>query len=436
MAEEDNLLLDQSPFPPLELTFEEQEECHNLSLQLLERTLHSYDERLAGVTPRHHANLNSARWKLQKTQENASLYSERIRHVRTDLHLPVDNWEDPTVLLMVGTIPASLDEVMYGMSIPTFEALKVRVSTLGNQEIGGAMLARLVGPTDDQPFQNLSIFYMASRLPWLVSKVVKPRDFVLLSATGVITTAGGERVGYDLLQPAPLLQCPPLPKPMIRGKFMFGALYRQQEDGHVDVYLQQYVESMGNLMESFIISTTWQSLLGFFRSPVLAEHKKLQWCIANMKSARRRGAANDLSGFSMNCSLCSVAFGRTIRSRSSDQRSCVLCLALVCSNCREKLVFKVLDRHPKKNKLLIRKKRVHVCRPCMEFVRRQKPTDIARYNILDTLTPASDSTWGTNDTSWMTWGLLDGDSTPTWSPRRSLSMSSESFESFGWNADP
>ncbi|KAK1939231.1 hypothetical protein P3T76_008615 [Phytophthora citrophthora] len=436
MAEEDNLLLDQSPFPPLQLTFEEQEECHNLSLQLLERTLHSYDERLAGISPRHHANLDSARWKLQKTQENASLYSERIRHVRADLHLPVDNWEDPTVLLMVGTIPASLDEVMYGMSIPTFEALKVRVSTLGNQEIGGAMLARLVGPTDDQPFQNLSIFYMASRLPWLVSKVVKPRDFVLLSASGVITTAAGERIGYDLLQPAPLLQCPPLPKPMIRGKFMFGALYRQQEDGHVDVYLQQYVESMGNLMESFIISTTWQSLLGFFRSPILAEHKKLQWCIANMKSARRRGAANDLSGFSVNCSLCSAAFGRTIRSRSSDQRSCVLCLALVCSNCREEFVFKVLDRHPKKNKLLIRKKCVYVCRPCLEFVRRQKPHDIARYNILDTLTPASDSTGGTNDTSQMTWGLLDGDSTPTWSPRRSLSMSSESFESFGWSVDP
>ncbi|KAG1708231.1 hypothetical protein DVH05_024914 [Phytophthora capsici] len=435
MAEEDNLLLDQSPFPPLQLTFEEQEECHHLSLQLLERTLHSYDERLAGITPRHHANLDSARWKLQKTQENASLYSERVRHVRTDLHLPVDNWEDPTVLLMVGTIPASLDEVMYGMSIPTFEALKIRVSTLGNQEIGGAMLARLVGPTDDQPFQNLSIFYMASRLPWLVSKVVKPRDFVLLSASGVITTAAGERIGYDLLQPAPLLQCPPLPKPMIRGKFMFGALYRQQEDGHVDVYLQQYVESMGNLMESFIISTTWQSLLGFFRSPILAEHKKLQWCIANMKSARRRGA-NNLSGFSVNCSLCSAAFGRTIRSRSSDQRSCVLCLALVCSNCREELVLKVLDRHPKKNKLLIRKKRVYVCRPCLEFVRKQKPNDIARYNILDTLTPASDSTGGTNDSSQMTWGLLDGDSTPTWSPRRSLSMSSESFESFGWNVEP
>lgn len=436
MADDDNLLPDQSPFPPLQLTFEEQQHCHDLSLQLLERTLHSYDERLAGITPRHHASLDSARWKLQKTQENASLYSERIRHVRTDLHLPEDNWADPTVLMMVGTIPAPLDEVMFGMSIPTFEALKIRVSTLGNQEIGGAMLARLVGPTDETPFQNLSIMYMTSRLPWLVSKVVKPRDFVLLSATGVITTADGERIGYDLLQPAPLLQCPPLPKPMIRGKFMFGALYRQQEDGNVDVYIQQYVESLGNLMESFVISSTWQSLLGFFRSPLLAEHKKLQWCITHMKSVRRRGLANELTGYSVNCSLCSVAFGRSVRSRSSDQRSCVLCLAPVCSNCREEHVFKVLERPPKKKSMSIKKRQVYVCRPCLEFVQRHKPTDIARYNILDQLTPASNSTGDTNDTGRVTWGLLDGDSMPSWSPKRSLSMSSVSFESFDWNVDP
>ncbi|KAE9345869.1 hypothetical protein PR003_g7725 [Phytophthora rubi] len=435
MGEEDTLP-DQSPFPPLQLTFEEQQHCHDLSLQLLERTLHSYDERLAGVTPRHHASLDSARWKLQKTQHNASLYSERVRHIRTDLHLPDDNWQDPTVLLMVGTIPAPLDEVMYGMSIPTFEALKVRVSTLGDQEVGGAMLARLVGPTEDQPFQSLSVMYMASQLPWLVSKVVRPRDFVLLSATGVITTKDGERIGYDLLQPAPLLECPPLPKPMIRGKFMFGALYRELENGNVDVYIQQYVESLGNLMESFIISATWQSLLGFLRSPILSELKKLQWCIANMKSARRRGIANELSGYSLNCSLCSVAFGRSARSRHSDQRNCVLCLAPVCSNCREERVFKILDRHPKKRHMTIRKKQVFICRPCLDFVHSQKPADIARYNTMEQLTPSSVSTGVSSDNAFVPCGLLYGDSQPSWSPARSLSMSSESFESFGWDADP
>ncbi|RLN68827.1 hypothetical protein BBJ28_00002708, partial [Nothophytophthora sp. Chile5] len=59
-----------SPFAPLQLTFDEQKHCQDLSIQLLDRTLHSYDERLAGHEPRHHASLDSARWKLQKTQAN------------------------------------------------------------------------------------------------------------------------------------------------------------------------------------------------------------------------------------------------------------------------------------------------------------------------------------------------------------------------------
>uniref|UniRef100_M4B995 FYVE-type domain-containing protein n=1 Tax=Hyaloperonospora arabidopsidis (strain Emoy2) TaxID=559515 RepID=M4B995_HYAAE len=428
---DDLVLPDHSPFPPLQLTFEEQQHCHDLSLQLLERTLHSYDERLAGITPRHHASLDSARWKLQKTQENASLYSERIRRVRTDLYLPEDKWEDPTVLMMVGTIQAPLDEVMLGMAIPTFEALKIRVATLGNQDISGAMLARLIGATDARPFQNLSILYMASRLPWLVSKVVKPRDFVLLSASGIITTADGERIGYDLLQPAPLPQCQPLPKPMIRGKYMIGCLYREQEDGHVDLYIQQYLEPLGKLFDSFVISGTWQALLGFLSSPMLAESKKLQWCMADRASVRRRGLETELLGHSVSCALCSTAFGRGTHSRSSDQQRCVLCLAPVCSNCREKRVYRVLKQQLKK-KSTIEKRQVCICRPCLELVQRQKAADIARYSVMDSTTPASHSAGHDSDTGRRTWGLLDSDSVPTWSPSQSLSMSSESFESFSW----
>ncbi|KAE9330758.1 hypothetical protein PF008_g15656 [Phytophthora fragariae] len=430
------VLLDKSPFPPLQLTFEEQQHCHDVSLQLLERVLHSYDERLAGITPRHHANLDSARWKLEKTQENASMYTERIRHVRSDLHLPDDVWEDPIVLMMAGNIAAPLDEVMFGLAIPTIEAFKIRVSTLGNQDLGGALLAKLVGPTEEKPFQNLSVLYMTTELPWLVSKVVKPRDFVLLLASGVITTAAGERIGYDLLQQAPLPQCGPLPKPMIRGKYVFGALYRQLEDGTVDVYVQQYLEAMGNIFDSYAISAAWQGILGFFSAPVLAEHKKLQWCIAHMKSARRRGLTNDSLGYSRSCSLCSMTFGRVVRTRKSDRRACVLCLAPVCPNCREERVYKVVERHPRKKVLATRKKEVFVCRPCLEFVQRHKPVDIARYSINEQLTPASDSSRDTNGSGPVTWGLLYGDSVPDWSPTRSLSISSGSFDSFSWNVDP
>ncbi|KAG3118443.1 hypothetical protein PI124_g3536 [Phytophthora idaei] len=178
---------------------------------------------------------------------------------------------------------------------------------------------------------------------------------------------------------------------MIRGKFILGALYREKEDGTVDVYIQQYLEAMGNVFDSFVISSTWHGLLGFFRSPVLAEHKKL------------------------------VVYYQH-EDRSSDLRNSVICLAPVCSNCREEQVLRELERHPKKKKLLVKKRDVYVCRPCQEFVERHKATDIARNNLQEQLTPGSDST---GDNVQHTWGLLYGDSMPSWSPTRSLSMSSD-----------
>ncbi|CAH0515077.1 unnamed protein product [Peronospora belbahrii] len=362
---------------------------------------------MAGITPRHHANLDSARWKLQKTHQHASLYSERIRRVRTDLYLPGDNWQDPKVLMMSGTIQSPLDDVMLGMAIPTFEALKIRMSTLGNRETGGVCLRNLLDRRTRNRYRIHLVFCLVSRLPWLVSKVVKPRDFLLLSTSGIITTADGERIGYDLLQPAPLPQY-----------------------GNVDMYVQQYVEALGSVIESFVINHTWQAFFGFLSSPLLFEHKRLRWCIANTSNARRRWLAN--TGDSMSCVLCSVAFDRAVYSRGNDQQSCVLCLASVCSHCREERVFKVLERQPKKKHMSITKRQVHVCRPCLEFVRRHKPADIARHNsMMDRLTPASNSTGDDNDFRKLSWGLLDSDSMPTWSPSRSLSMPRNSPESFG-----
>ncbi|KAJ8524788.1 hypothetical protein ON010_g16328 [Phytophthora cinnamomi] len=116
----------QIPFRPLQLTYAEQERCQELTLQLLDRTLRSYDERDATTTgaprhtPRHHSNLDSARWKRHKTQENASLYSERDHGGRRDLHMPGDNWQSPAVLLAVGNIQTCLDDVMFGLTTQTF----------------------------------------------------------------------------------------------------------------------------------------------------------------------------------------------------------------------------------------------------------------------------------------------------------------------------
>lgn len=95
--------------------------------------------------------------------------------------------------------------------------------------------------------------------------IVRPRDFIIISATGVVRRPNGDRVGYEVVQPIDLPQCPPLPAPMVRGKLMYGAIYCQRENGTVDVYIQMYVETQGRLMDKLVVAAMWESTLGFWR---------------------------------------------------------------------------------------------------------------------------------------------------------------------------
>ncbi|KAG6612413.1 Enoyl-CoA hydratase/isomerase family [Phytophthora cinnamomi] len=154
-----------NPFAPLELTPDQQQHCQDLTFQLLDRTLRCYDERNESKdpfsgSPRHHANLDCTRWKQLKTQKNASLYSERTSITQRDLHLPGDNWNNPCVLLAVGTIDSTLDEVMFGLETPDFLSLQVRAEVIGKQSVDGAILEQLTGPTGADPFQFMGVTWM------------------------------------------------------------------------------------------------------------------------------------------------------------------------------------------------------------------------------------------------------------------------------------
>ncbi|KAE9073237.1 hypothetical protein PF010_g25151 [Phytophthora fragariae] len=89
----------------------------------------------------------------------------------------------------------------------------------------------------------MGITWMVGEQSWPLSMVVRPRDFITASATGVVRRPNGDRIGYEVVQSIDLPQCPPLPAPMVRGRLMYGAIYCQRENGPVDVYIQMFLES-------------------------------------------------------------------------------------------------------------------------------------------------------------------------------------------------
>ncbi|OWZ21204.1 hypothetical protein PHMEG_0004274 [Phytophthora megakarya] len=177
---------------------------------------------------------------------------------------------------------------MLGIETPDSTSFRTRTELFTKQPVDCAVLTELLGPTEGDPFQFLGVTWMLYEHNWPLKAMVKPRDFVTLIATGTMTRACGDRIGYEVVQPARLSQCPPLPGAIVRGKVMYAAIFKQQEPGVVDIFVHTYVETQGVLMDKLVVTVTWKATIGFWDAPQLAEMKKLQWCIANCRAERQK----------------------------------------------------------------------------------------------------------------------------------------------------
>ncbi|KAF4034776.1 hypothetical protein GN244_ATG13228 [Phytophthora infestans] len=412
------------PFSPLQLTVEEQERCQERTLQLLDQTLRSYDERgvAANGSPLHHSRLTSARWKRVKTQLYTSLYCERRRGGPQDLHMPWGNWKSPLVLLAVGTIHSCLDDVMLGLTTQSFGDMQLRAASMASQEIRGAMLAKISGPTEEDPFNSQSVVWMVGEQKWPLSMVVNPRDFVNLCACGIITTANGDRIGYEIVQPAQLPQCPELPGSIKRGKFMYGALFRE-ENGAVDVYIYVHVETMGAGVNAVMMNGIWSSILGFWKAPSFSEEKKLEWCVitnAVKRASSKRKTSETKSRTDLpSCSRCTaVLVPRNQSEYSRGTITCAACASILCFSCSVKRTIKTTTGSSKG--AVTRNVAIRLCKNCLKLIEKESAAKIAweqyQYRLMYSATDTCSS-------SQPLWGLADDSAMFMWSPDRHFSIS-------------
>jgi hypothetical protein len=338
------------PFQTLVLTADEQQSCHDRAFALLDRTLRSYDER-DGQTegsrltaPLHHSNLDSARWKLLKTTADASIYAGRAGGAHLDHNLLGGDWQNPVVLLMAGTIRGDLDDVMLGIETPDTCSYRTRMELYTKQPLDGAVLSELQGPSDADPFRFLGVTWMMYEYNWPLKTLIRPRDFVTLISTGIMTRANGDRVGYEVVLPARLSKCPPLPGAVVRGTVMYAAIFKQQEPGVVDTFVRTYVEAQGSFLDKVVVSMTWKATICFWDAPQLAEMKKLQWCIANARSQRQTEQARASSPASSICWRCydTRRMMKRISAGTLGGDVCVLCSLPTCSKCTVQKTLKVI----------------------------------------------------------------------------------------------
>ncbi|CAI5739131.1 unnamed protein product [Hyaloperonospora brassicae] len=115
------------------------------------------------------------------------------------------------ILQLVGSVPGSLDDAMYGALGTSADAMRVQSAFERDNVTDNAVLATILTPTTSDPFRSLSIKWMENAGPTIDHHRYHPlhypvtlpgagtrEDLVFLEATGTTTLASGERVGYQL----------------------------------------------------------------------------------------------------------------------------------------------------------------------------------------------------------------------------------------------
>ncbi|KAG2506578.1 hypothetical protein JM16_009155 [Phytophthora kernoviae] len=195
---------------------------------------------------------------------------EGIRIYRERLNATGETSPSIPSLLLFGSVVGKLDDIMYGVTAPTDEALKIKSSCIRDGVLDSKVLEELEVPDVNEPFHSVTI-------QW---RLYEDRDYVTLDTTGIMETPWGERVGYSVSHSVGFPQFPSFTDlNIVRGNMSVCSLYRQKANNTVECFTRGFFDlSMGTTSNAVLtlqtIATRW---LSFSRNMECAQMKKLSW---------------------------------------------------------------------------------------------------------------------------------------------------------------
>ncbi|CAI5708493.1 unnamed protein product [Peronospora destructor] len=422
--------LQETVFPPLQLSDSSKGMFVNTALMQLTRALRDYDEYQrwqASRPPCLRYQLHPAMWKPVKACEQLTVYrrvpaddavvtaparglrrrarSRTLEAMRLatctnsvssgrkdsvpDASWPIparesalaanSEWTMPT-LLQVGTIEGTLDDVMYGSSSYDPVSMLIESSYTGEEVVDADTLYEFQGPSLDEPFRFLGLKWVVKSTSSTVRAFEWPRDLTFIAATGVLNRQGGERVGYHLMHSVDLgKNYGPLEgKRIVRGRVSSCYLYRQTSTNSVDVYMKTNFEPNGSVHESVALMSAADSLTNCLRSALCAQNKKLSWLLAHPKpdetmAGSARPSPNRVKKRN-DCGVCTRPIGTFSRGYS-----CRVCSARTCSTCcvKKKLFFSG-QRHK-----TLEQRSIVICTHCLTHARKLASMEIAKQEVAE-----------------------------------------------------
>ncbi|KAI9909508.1 hypothetical protein PsorP6_015080 [Peronosclerospora sorghi] len=329
------------------------------------------------------------------------------------------------ILQLVGSVPGSLDDAMYGALGATSDSMRVKSAYERDDTINGAVLATISAPTTADPFRSLTIKWVERQGPTIDHPRYHPlhypvtlpgastrEDLVFLEATGTTTLATGERIGYQLRHSVHFPQTCVRPN-VRRGNMSTCTLFHDGEAistnaregparGSVEVFARACL-SGGNAA----IRSTTAAMAATGMVVLCGRMKKLAWMLAQRQPPptqasggyasrqsslpmlprsfpqrkTRRGsvtvtvsaaaAASPSTTDSLLCVTCKKRgpwYSTHSKKKKKPATTCQLCWRFVCSSCRvKKTVMKCITDARRDDHLMtnVVQRDVTLCNVCM-----------------------------------------------------------------------
>ncbi|KAL3672690.1 hypothetical protein V7S43_001984 [Phytophthora oleae] len=368
----------------MELSPQEQEHCRDLTMQLLDRTIHDCEELGLGTTHvGSHADLNCTRWKKLQSHPDVTLYADRSPNSAWLPGMNHGDWEQPVAVVTVGRLSCSLDDLLLALMTPTVATIRLRGVLMGRRPEKDLQLVPVVQSTHASPFQSLGVLRFVNTQHWPLTIFVEPREMVLTLATGEVVTANGRRFGYEIFLSVPV--CHNSSKPLARTQLLETRVFWEQPDGSVGIYSKLIVDIRSRLPESIKQGMLCRGVMRFWKFiPRCIEAKKLRWCLKHKKTLiRDLQRQPQVMGGPASCGGCgAMAKSANEKPNKLIENRCKLCDAWLCwkSSCRASCqVTAVVSEGA-----TICEKKIALCPRCIIFAQSQSAATIAQSELVDT----------------------------------------------------
>eukprot|EP00644_Phytophthora_capsici_P001477 jgi/Phyca11/562918/estExt2_Genewise1.C_PHYCAscaffold_100525 len=221
----------------------DREYCRDLTLKVLDRTLHDYADTAswASGSSSSRSDVEHVGWKQLRSQSDVAMYAERT----TDL-----TW-----------VKSMRDrDVLYGLVASDPAEFKLRSVLMDNKVEDDVEVEAISAPTEEEPFQFMGV------TRYIVNNgcLQRPQEYVLVDASGEVFTSCGEHLGYHICQSVSTSRWP-VNSTASRKHVIQARVFRELPDGSVGVYYKIIVDSR-SLMPDFVVQNSlWQTVVDFWK---------------------------------------------------------------------------------------------------------------------------------------------------------------------------